>query len=518
MRAWLRVLLLLVAAVALALWLRTHDGNVILAVPPWRIQFSTTLGVLLLIALFIALHLGLRVLIWLGAIPTRLRDWRDHRIARRDHELLERGWVSLMAGDYLHAERDLARLLAQTRIASRKAIAALAAARAAQARGQAERCQTLLTTAQDYMGHDPALQRAVAATRAEILLDLGQPEAALAQLAVTSDSPHTAAPTAHLAHLRLRALVALAHHDQVFTLARQGLRQGWLTREVAMPLIDQAGAQILQRAVAQAAPGGDQDKRADGSAAWLTVWKDLKSEERLLPRIARVAAEAYSVHNQPEDAARVLEAAIKEQLSAKHLAESELTDLLATYARCDASQVSRRLTKAETWLSKHPDQPQLLCALATLCLTGQIWGAAERYLHRSLQQRQDAYAHTLLGSLYDRLGRASEASRHWQQAAALGMALPALTTDAPLPAADTHADPPIAEAAASSLPAPDGDLVLPATLLTSPAQQSAATTTTLPRTDIEDLFDSAPIPGLAPVEPGVDSAESVGTSTSQPSR
>jgi len=530
MRAWLRLLVLLVAAVALALWLREHGGNVILAVPPWRIQFSTTLGVVLLIAFFIALHLALRALAWLGAIPTRLRHWRGQRVQQRDHDLFERGWISLMAGDTQQAERDLTRLIAQTRVPGRKVMAALAAARAVQvgqqagllvgqhAHGQDARCQTFLTTAQDYMGQDPALARAVAATSAEILLDAGLPAEALARLTAVPDSQNHP----HLARLQLRAHEALGQHELVLTLARQGLRRGWLARDAATPLIDRAGAAVLRQAASQPERDGN---TAD---AWLAVWKDLKTEERVLPHIALAAAGAYAAADQPEDAARVLEAAIKQQLTAGLLSAG----LLTAYANCDASQVSRRLTKAETWLTAHPDNPDLLCALATLCLTGQIWGAAERYLQRSLRAREDARAHALLGSLYDRLGRASDASRHWQEAAALGMALPVLAMDAPLPAADTHADPIIPDAEAPSVQSQDRDR--PAATPQRPAPTAAAlaataaAATSLQRADIEDLFDSAPIPGLdpagldpaglEPAEPGAASNGSAKPATAQPAR
>jgi len=91
MRAWFRTLLLLAAAVALALALRDHGGNVILAIPPWRIQFSTTLGALLLIALFIALHWLLRTWYWLGTVPTRLRHWRGPSLLHHNVCLYAKG-------------------------------------------------------------------------------------------------------------------------------------------------------------------------------------------------------------------------------------------------------------------------------------------------------------------------------------------------------------------------------------------------------------------------------------------
>ncbi|MCH3719516.1 hypothetical protein LZB68_10585, partial [Campylobacter lari] len=81
------------------------------------------------------------------------------------------------------------------------------------------------------------------------------------------------------------------------------------------------------------------------------------------------------------EAAKVLEAAIAVKFNPA---------LVAAYARCDAEQVSRRLAKAETWLQQRPTDPDLLTALGMLCLNGQLWGQAERYLLRSLSRRGDA--------------------------------------------------------------------------------------------------------------------------------
>ena len=63
--------------------------------------------------------------------------------------------------------------------------------------------------------------------------------------------------------------------------------------------------------------------------------------------------------------------------------------------------MSRRLARAESWLQSRPTDPELLTALGMLCLNGQLWGQAERYLLRSVSRRNDAQTHALLGSLYD---------------------------------------------------------------------------------------------------------------------
>lgn len=415
MRTWFWTLLLAVIAVALAVVLRSHSGNVLLLVWPWRINMSLTLAVLLVVATFIVLYVGLRLLAWLLAIPDRVRVWRGKRAQARDHELLERGWIGLLEGRYAVAEKDLTKLLDQTKVQTRRVLAALSAARAAHGLGEFDRRDRLLATAQEQAGTDPGMVEATATVSADMLLDQGRPERALAVLAPLADG---GARHLHTMRLLLRAHTALHHHDQVFTLARGLVRRNALARSEADALIDASGAARLRAAA-----------RGDG---WRAIWKDLKAEERLLPDIALSGAAAFDAAGEANEAARVLEAAIAVKFN---------PTLVAAYARCEADQVSRRLAKAETWLQQRPTDPDLLTALGMLCLNGQLWGQAERYLLRSLSRRSDAQTHALLGSLYDRLDRPADAMRHWRLATAASMALPVLAADAALPAADTGSDP-----------------------------------------------------------------------------
>jgi len=64
MRAWFWTLVLAVLAVALALVLREHAGNIVLVVPPWRIEMSLALAVVLALALVLVVHWLLRLVTW----------------------------------------------------------------------------------------------------------------------------------------------------------------------------------------------------------------------------------------------------------------------------------------------------------------------------------------------------------------------------------------------------------------------------------------------------------------------
>lgn len=503
MRTWFWTLLLAVVAVALAVVLRSHSGNVLLLVWPWRIDMSLTLAVLLIVATFIILYVGLRLLAWLLAIPDRVRAWRGKRAQARDHELLERGWIGLLEGRYTHAEKDLTKLLDQTKVRTRRVLAALSAGRAAHGLGEFDRRDRLLATAQEQAGTDPGLVEATATVSADMLLDQGRAERALTVLAPLADG---GARHLHTMRLLLRAHTALNHPEQVFTLARGLLRRNAMGRHEADLLIDAAGSARLRAAA--------------GSDAWRAIWKDLKAEERLLPEIALAGAAAFEAAGEANEAARVLESAVAVKFNPA---------LVAAYARCEAEQVSRRLAKAETWLQQRPTDPDLLTALGMLCLNGQLWGQAERYLLRSLARRSDAQTHALLGSLYDRLDRPVDAVRHWRLATAASMALPVLASDAALPAADTGSDPYRVDAEGGyavglsdtdtdadvgghypSLPpavaASASDYVLDPDARVSNAQRDRALApedAPLARgtSDIEEYFDSAPIPAAAFDEP-----------------
>ncbi|CAM4155360.1 heme biosynthesis HemY N-terminal domain-containing protein [Bordetella muralis] len=498
MRTWFWTLLLLIVAVALAVVLRSHTGNVIFLVSPWRIELSLTLFVLLVVGIFIALYVGLRLLAWLLAIPDRMRVWRGQRAQARDHVLLERGWTELLEGRFSHAEKNLTKLLGQTRVESRRVLAALSAARAAHGLGEFARRDQLLESAREHASGNTGLQEAIATVAADQLLDQGRAQDALAVLTPLQDG---GARHLHTMRLLLRAEAALNHHDRVFTLARGLVRRNALSKTEAEGLIDRSGAARLRVAA------------ASGTEAWRSVWKDLKNEERVLPEIALAGATAFEAAGEPAEAARILEAAVPVHFT---------SSLVDAYARCEPDQVPRRLAKAEAWLQKRPTNADLLTALGMLCLNGQLWGQAERYLQRSLALRNDARTHALLGSLYDRLDRPADAVSHWRLATVATMALPVLAGDPALPAADTDADPlhldaegeysaypP--EATIAAAPAvsqlEDAPLSVPADYVLDPDARvlereasnalepdPPAVAPARSNIDIEDYFDSAPIP------------------------
>ncbi len=412
MRTWLWTLLLLGVAVALAVAAQDHAGNVVVLLPPYRIEMSLAFAVTAIVLLFILLHVILRLTGWTFGVGERVRNWRQHRSLLREHDRLQQGWVNLLQGQYVQAEHDFDTVSRRAQSAARRVLASLSAARASLLLNQAERVEASLEQARREAATQPDLVRAVACTAADIFLKLQRPQDALAWMRPVQEATTR---YVHVQRLLLRVYLALPDWPAALKLARSlaRSRQG-----------EPGIAAVLERAAANSL------RTAPDHEARRTVWKSLKSSERTLPEVALAGAQCFA--DKPEEVRTILQNALDLYLDPR---------LLAAYARCEAAEAPPRLERAEHWLRVHPNNPDLLRVLGDLCLRARLWGSAGSYLQRSLEQREDPRTHALLGTLYDHLGRTTEAVQHWRLATTGLIGLTVLDRIEALPAADTQLDP-----------------------------------------------------------------------------
>lgn len=415
MRAWIWTFIVFVAAVALAVFLRDHNGNVLIVAPPWHISFSITFGVLGVLASFVALYALLRLLSWLTGSPERFKIWRIRRAEQRDQHLLQNGWISVLEGRYAQAEKELSKLLAKSRSKTAKVVAGLAAAQASQQLGEHQRRDDALHLAHKNAGNDTRLKLVYVTATADMYLNEGQVQAAIDLL-----QPVQEADTRNFqaTRLLLRAYKQKDDYERVYELARLLLRRSAIDKAEALHYIEYAAAKRIS-----AAAGPEQFK---------VIWSDLRTEEKNSVLVALAAAQFLGQLERYDEVAKILESALQQHF---------VPELLSAYASCPESHYSRRLSKAEGWLQKYPQDPALLAALGRLCITGQLWGQAEHYLNRSMKIRNDLRIHALLGQLYDALGREDEAVHHWRIAALALGALPVMPPTRLLPVADFGNDP-----------------------------------------------------------------------------
>jgi HemY protein len=482
MRTWFWTLFVFVVAVLAALVLREHSGNVLIVAQPWRVELSLTLAVVLLIFGFVLMYWIVRSIGWLGGTRGRFRAWRGRRAQQRDLDLLESGWINVLEGRYIQAEKELSSLLSKTRSASRKVLAGLSSARALHLLGEYPRRDQVLKLAQEGAGQDTRLRQAVDTVTAEMYLDQNRAEEALALLEPLQDA---SSRYFHATRLLLRAHRQLGNHARVYELTRLLLRRSAIDKAQAQRFIRDATVARL---------------RVSNEAEFKSIWGDLNGDERLDPGIALAAAQALNRQGRYGDEARTIEAALNRGMD---------EPLLRAYAQCAPEQAVLRLGHAELWLKSHPEHPALLASLGQLCLGAQLWGQGEHYLERSMKLRSDMRVHALLGNLHDALRHPERAMHHWRLACSVTGALPVVPVGRLLPAADTRADPHFvvggavegdtsesaAPEAASAVYATDEPDVQAASIPATESAPAVGPQSNAPSVT-EDYFDSAPIPGV----------------------
>lgn len=431
MRTGLKLLVLLALAVGFALIIKDSSGYFMLVTGDERRTVSLTTGVFLLIIAFVFVYLLVRLIATLSNSPTSFKQWRVRRHTSKDVTLLEKGWLELIEGRADSAEKDFTRLFNHSHNPSRQAIASLAAAKAAHMSGHHEQRDKLLLLAENKSRHFPRLAEATATVKAELLLDQGESRQAQALLEALDTA--NGSNQEHIQKLLLRAYKQTGSNEKLLPLARIMLKKGRVDRFEALRLIEHAAAGRINHAAPE---------------EWQYVWKSLSGDEKTMPLVAMAAAARFEAGGDNKNAGKVLEEAWAVTKDAR---------LLKMYVQTAGGSVQERLAMAQGWLKKDGNNPELLTALGYLCLKGQLWGQAERYLTRSLAirsemaateagqevgvSREEAQTHALLGTLYDRLGRAQDAIKHWRIASAATSALPVLNNDSILPAADTTEDP-----------------------------------------------------------------------------
>lgn len=501
MRTWFWTVLSVTLAVMVAFVIHRFPGNVLIVVDQWRVQVSLAFAILLVIAAFALLYVLIRMLSWLAHMPARYRGWQGQRQDKREQSMLEQGWTALLEGRYTHAEKTLTRLSGNSSDKRRQVLAMLSAARAAHEVGEFKRQDDLLSQAQaaaSSQSADVELNTAVAAAAADLWLAQGRAEDALNALQVDHVQPMR---HLHTMRLMLRVYQQTRNHAKVLELARALRRKDAISAAEANKMIESAAAAMIRAAqvnqLAETSDRGDNNKQ--DKLAWEVCWKELKSEERLLPEVALAGAQAFQSAGNYKEATRVLESAIMSNHDKTKLTELD-PKLLAAYARAEPEQVTPRLQKAEQWLEERKallkregseanpaSHADLLTTLGALCLAAQMWGQAQRYLEQSAKLRKDARVHALLGSLFDRIGQPSRAAQHWRLATAVSAALPTLAQDVVLPAANTEADPVIPHGEGLGL-FEDGKVQ---------GLESDANRVADDKTDAagyDEFFDSAPIP------------------------
>src|SRR5258706_5967617 len=388
MKALIWIVGITVVAVALTLAARYNNGYLLLVLPPYRVEFSLNLLIVLLVAGFIAGYAAVRFVSATLRLPRQVREYRLARRREAARATLIEALHEFFAGRYSRAEKAAGAALDS---GEHPDLAAVLAARAAhELRAYGRRDAYLARAASAATGDE--LVRIV--TEADLLLEERRYQEALGVLKQL--------PRKHTAALRLE----LKAQQQ----ARNWEQAAALSEELRKRNVFDAvqAAQVRRYALAE-----NLKRKALDSGALQEAWEKVPVSDRTDRRIAAAAAQCFIALGGCDRAHRIIEDALEAGWD---------SDLVGLYAECEGGDIVRRIERAETWLKQYPGDAALLLTLGRLCADRSRWGKAQSYLEATLAIEPTFSAHFAAAGLQERLGNADAARRHYRESLELALA------------------------------------------------------------------------------------------------
>jgi len=395
MRGLIWLLVVFAAAIALALVGARETGYVLFVYPPYRVELSLILFVLVALLGFALLYFAARLFYQAFALPGRLREYRARRRQARAQGALVASLQAFYEGRYLRAEKDAARAYDG---GAAPGVAALLAARAAH-------------RLRDFTGRDRWLARAEAVgepmriaqtlTRAELALEERDFQSARSLL---RGLPTAGAKEAASQRMLLRAERGAGNWEEVERMAARLAKSDAISPALAEEARIQAAVELLKR---------DAGERKALEARW----RQLTEREQLHPRVAEAAARRAGQLGATGLARDIIENSLAREWS--HALVLQYSELPALEPGERSAEARTRIARAERWLQERPEDPALLTALGRLCVHAELWGKAQSYLEASLSLEESRGTHLDLARLAEHLEREADAQRHYRRAAEL---------------------------------------------------------------------------------------------------
>jgi HemY protein len=348
------------------------------AISVGRSLFETTVPVFLL--LLVGLYFLARAAIESLSARRRLATLRMERRRRRAREETQRGLLDLAAGRWRSAEELLTRAAPE---ADSAAANYLVAARAADLQDAVDRRDEWLALAQEAA---PGERAAALVSLAEMQMRRGQDGAALQTLEQLDAS----------GDLNSRGLELMARLCQKLGRGEQLRALGPRLRSAKELPESQVNEILAQVQLEELRAAGELHDAAKVHAAW----NDVPRATRKLPQAIATYARALIAAGESIAAEKVLREAIDDRL------EPQLVRLYGELLLPDALLP---LDRAEQWLRKSPQDPDLLAACARLALHAELIGKARSYLEASLARKPSAENSLLYAELLEQLGEGERA-------------------------------------------------------------------------------------------------------------
>jgi HemY protein len=393
MRIFLWLLTLFATAIGLAVMVRFNVGNVVLFYPPYRVDLSLNLFLLLAVLFFLFLYVFLNTIRTTQAMPARVAAYRKEKREREGNQALRDALKALFEGRFGQAEKAARRAVENPDNAG---LSGLIGARAAHRMRQSERRDTWLATVAD----DNSLKTARLMTAIELLIDEHHPELALKAV---DELNSNGTRHIHALRLALKANQRANNWPEVLRLVRSLDKHKALHPALSRRLRELAYEDLLSG-------------RSHDAESIRREWGAIPVSDRVQPYVAVRAADAFNARGLHEDACALVERALAVEWDSR---------LVRAYRDSAAAEGSpallAQIERCEEWANQRPTDPELALTLGTLCLKQKLWGKAQRHLEHALSDATESgmvrEVHLKLAQLHEALGHTEEANAHYRQCA-----------------------------------------------------------------------------------------------------
>jgi HemY protein len=423
MRATLWLLGLFAGAVALALFAGDNQGTVAVFWPPYRVDLSVNLALLLLALAFALLYGALRGFKALTGLPQRARHWRAQQRERATHALLLEAVMQYGAGRFLRARKA-----AEAALAREQALTASGAApphapglRALAHMAVAESAHALQDHATREQHFEQVLQAAVSGGATQPLresallraarwaLNDRDPVGALARLDELPTGAHRR--TAAL-RIQLKAARQAGRTAEAMDTARLLAKHRAFSPEAARSLVRQLATDLIHG--------------AHDPVQLQQVWAALDATERAMPDLALRAAQHMLNLGGDHAIVRQWLRPVWEQM----LAQPETFDDIdrVRLARVLEAGIAAATDADHDWLARieaaslaNPRDATLQYLAGMACLHHRLWGRAQLLLTQATRTLPDdtlrRHAWRALAQLAEQRDDDAAALHAWKQAA-----------------------------------------------------------------------------------------------------
>lgn len=385
MKSLIWALLLALVAAMLAMAAQFNDGNVVVLLPPYRIDLSLNLFLLLSVVFALVVYVIAFVAHRAFDFPRQVSLYRERRELLGGLRALKDSVQALLEGRFARAERAAKTAQASTDSAG---LAALVGARAAHRMQEYDRRDAWLQAA----ASDRSVQTARLVSSAEMWSESRENERALEAIrgVQAGGSRHI-----HAARIALAANAQAGRWEELLKNVRALAKRNAL-HELLVARYKRVGyrARLME-------------KRHDAGLLE-AEWSRIPPEDRREPGLAADAARWLAAVERGASAAMLLEDALEHEWDPRPI---------EAYGQIDAPPYRERIEKCEAWLQDHPNDAVLLRALGRLCMREQLWGKAAQYLRQSaaiLPHPDTSIARAQLAELTD---DAAAAHEHYRDAA-----------------------------------------------------------------------------------------------------